>query len=435
MSEAWFGAIPSHWKVVKLGDIAEFINGYSFKSSELDTDGDVCVIRISDIGNGRIDYSKTLKYSGDDNIAKQLVHPNDILIAMTGSIGKIAVATDQDVDCYINQRVGIIRTDHYDWVYSILTTDPAIQYLTEKATGTAQLNISTETIKNMPIPLPPLEEQHQIVEYLYGKDTKVQLTEAQKIIADQLKHKQSIIAEYVTGKKSPSGITYDSYKDSGIDWIGEIPSDWDVVKLGDITTFAKSGGTPTSSNSEYYADDGTPWVAIGDITKSDLIYDTVKHLTPSGIASKNLKIYPVGTLLYSMYASLGKVGELMVPATVNQAILAFDVKQEVVDKSYIKAVLRAFEPFVMDIATVNTQANLNMGKVLNIDIPLPPLPIQRAIVAELDAVVGEADAVIANAEKLINELKAYKTAVVFECVTKGLDPTVQTKEVQAGGIV
>lgn len=411
MSEAWFGAIPSHWKVVKLRDIAEFINGYSFKSSELDTDGDVCVIRISDIGNGRIDYSKTLKYSGDDNIAKQLVHPNDILIAMTGSIGKIAVATDQDVDCYINQRVGIIRTDHYDWVYSILTTDPAIQYLTEKATGTAQLNISTETIKNMLIPLPPLEEQHQIVEYLYGKDTKVQLTEAQKIIAGQLKHKQSIIAEYVTGKKSPSGITYDSYKDSGIDWVGEIPSDWDVVKLGDI---AKIHSGDAIRKTDFIEDGVYPVIgANGEIGRCN---------------SCNVKDPVITT------GRVGTIGTVHIVDNcwVGDNTLIVEVNDSC-DMVYLKSVMESAG--IAKLATGTAQP-LMTGKILkNIDIPLPPLPIQQAIVAELDAVVGEADAVIANAEKLINELKAYKTAVVFECVTKGLDPTVQTKEVQAGGIV
>lgn len=206
-------------------------------------------------------------------------------------------------------------------------------------------------------------------------------------------------------------------KDSGVDWIGQIPEHWSVSRLRDIVTFAKSGGTPSSKNDSFYTDEsGTPWVAIGDMSSTEYVKSTAKYLTPDGIADKKLQIFPVGTLLYSMYATIGKVAELQIPATVNQAILAFGINDKFC-KDYIKCVLKAFEKHSYDIASYTVQYNLNQQKVLDIILPIPPLSEQKAIAEELTAITSNIDSVVSNTEKIIEELKAYKSAIISEYVT------------------
>ncbi len=99
-----------------------------------------------------------------------------------------------------------------------------------------------------------------------------------------------------------------------------------------------SGGTPDSGNETYWSEDdkGTPWVAIGDMTKADVVRRTEKSVSPLGLSVKKLPVLPVGTLLYSIYASLGKVAVLGIEATTNQAILEIipdpkEIEREILD--------------------------------------------------------------------------------------------------------
>ena len=113
-------------------------------------------------------------------------------------------------------------------------------------------------------------------------------------------------------------------KDSGIKWIGVIPSAWRTARVKNVAETMQSGGTPDSSNDTFYVDieGGIPWVAIADMSTTPYVKDTNKHISEEGRKSKNLIVFEPGTILYAMYASVGKVSELAVPATINQALLA-----------------------------------------------------------------------------------------------------------------
>ena len=119
-------------------------------------------------------------------------------------------------------------------------------------------------------------------------------------------------------------------KDSGIEWIGHIPTQWEVKKLKNVIQNLISGATPDSSISDYYCDFecGTPWVSIADMSSCDTVVRTSKSLTKEGVKSKNLTVLPSGTLLYSIYASLGNVSELNIEATTNQAILGIILNRD-----------------------------------------------------------------------------------------------------------
>ncbi len=111
-------------------------------------------------------------------------------------------------------------------------------------------------------------------------------------------------------------------KDSGIEWIEQLPVDWNIKKNKYLLNFMYSGGTPSASISEFYCDDGIPFVSISDMSRYNYVYDTQKHLTYEGIKDKNLKILDEGTILYSIYATVGAVSELRTKAAISQAILA-----------------------------------------------------------------------------------------------------------------
>ena len=216
-------------------------------------------------------------------------------------------------------------------------------------------------------------------------------------------------------------------KDSGIEWIGEIPDDWQTGKIKNVLSSYCSGATPDSSKEEYYDDNGTPWVVIADMSESDFIFDTAKHITEKAISDKHLTIIHAGAILYAMYASVGKVSELMIDATVNQAILALQFDLDKAGSQFMKFFLQACEPYVRAESNGTTQFNLNAGKVVNLSIAYPSLPKQKSIERYLDKKCAEIDRLIAHEETMIDELKAYKQSVITEAVTKGLDRTAPMK--------
>lgn len=216
-------------------------------------------------------------------------------------------------------------------------------------------------------------------------------------------------------------------KNSGIEWIGEIPDDWEIKKLKYIVNSLFSGGTPDSTNELYYEDTGIPWIIIADM-KSDIIYDTQKKLSRAGLESKNLKIFPEGTLLYAMYASVGKVSELGITAAINQAILALTIDCNISNKQYLKYCLQAYEKFVFAESNGNTQFNLTAYKVANFYFAFPTLVLQQQIADYLDKKCAAVDRLIENQRAQIEKLKEYKQSVITEAVTRGLDPSAPMKD-------
>ena len=216
-------------------------------------------------------------------------------------------------------------------------------------------------------------------------------------------------------------------KYSGVEWIGEIPEDWEVKKNKYILSNMYSGGTPTANKPELYSDEGTPFVSIGDMSETDYVCDTKKKLSDLGVKEKNLKILPAGTIIYSIYATIGAVSELKIQATISQALLALSINNQVI-KSWYKYNLNAMRDYICFSANGNTQFNLNAEKVWNFSFVIPPIDTQHRIADFLDDKCGKIDRYIEKQQRTIDKLKEYKQAFITEAVTKGLDPDAPMKD-------
>ncbi len=222
---------------------------------------------------------------------------------------------------------------------------------------------------------------------------------------------------------------YPSYKASGVKWLGEVPEKWKLAKLKHVCRKPIAGGTPKTDDEKYWCDsgEGVPWVSIADLTANSVIYSTKKDVTQHGIDSKNLSILPAGTLLYSIFATLGKVSEAGVPLTTNQAILGL-LPEVNFEKRFLHWVLTGIESYVKFTASSNTQDNLNSEKVSNLPIVVPFFEEQTAIANFLDRETAKIDTLIAKQERMIELLNEKRTALISHAVTKGLDPNVTMKD-------
>jgi len=224
---------------------------------------------------------------------------------------------------------------------------------------------------------------------------------------------------------------YSKYKDSGVEWLGEVPEHWQVSRLKHVVANLASGGTPDTSTPRFWAEDedqGIPWVAIGDMTRESIVRSTEKRTSPEGLAAKRLEVFPAGTLLYSMFASLGKVATLGVPATVNQAILGITPNESVLSGAYLRYWLGYLESHLGQFSSSNTQDNLNAGKVRGFPVAVPRPSEQAAIASFLDRETAKIDTLIAEEQRLIELLQEKRQAVISHAVTKGLNPDTPMKD-------
>lgn len=221
---------------------------------------------------------------------------------------------------------------------------------------------------------------------------------------------------------------YSKYKNSNISWINEIPAHWKIYKLKHVIDEFISGGTPQTDNDLFWSNEnsGIPWVSIGDMNNKP-IENTKKEITELGLHEKSLKILKKGTLLYSIFASLGKVSILNIDATTNQAILGL-IHNLKVNKNYLKYYLIFIEDKLTLFSNSNTQNNLNTTLVKNMPITLPSKEEQKQIANYLDNKTSKIDQLIIKNKKLIDLLEEKRTSLINQVVTKGLNPNVKMKD-------
>lgn len=191
-----------------------------------------------------------------------------------------------------------------------------------------------------------------------------------------------------------------------------------TARLGDICVI-KSGGTPSRSRPEYYGG-STPWAKIADIERSDgQLYQTEESITDEGLAAIGGRLFPVGTLLFAIYGSIGKMAFCACPLATNQAILGIDfVQGGQIEPRYLYRFLEALRPKLEGDGVGVTQKNLSAAYVRDIVVPLLPLPEQRRIAAILD----QADALRRLRRQSLSRLSDLGQAIFFEMFGSA-DPT------------
>lgn len=220
---------------------------------------------------------------------------------------------------------------------------------------------------------------------------------------------------------------YEIYKDSGIEWIGEIPEGWKCIKLGWLYPNMGSGTTPDTNNLNYYSENGTNWLQTGDLNDG-MIIKTSKHITDLAIRERGLKIYPTGSVVIAMYgATIGKVGLLNIDTTTNQACCVLPMSEDM-NNRFLFYVMQASKSSLVSKSIGGGQPNISQSIIKEHKIPVPSLNEQQAIASYLDHKVSQIDASVSAINTQIDDLKAYRQSIISEAVTKGLYSDVKMKD-------
>ena len=177
-----------------------------------------------------------------------------------------------------------------------------------------------------------------------------------------------------------------------------------MVPLGELCKI-QSGGTPSRSSKNYWESGTIPWVKISDI-KGKHLKTTEEYITEDGLENSSAKIFPSGTILYTIFATLGEVCILDIDAATNQAVAGIQLESDRVEKDYLYYYLSSLKSIVNNIGMGVAQNNINMAILREIKVPCPPINEQRKIAAELDQISTLIDKRRQQLEKLDLLVKA-----------------------------
>jgi len=191
--------------------------------------------------------------------------------------------------------------------------------------------------------------------------------------------------------------------------MNELPEGWVWKKLGEVCE-TTSGGTPNRKDPSFYGGN-IPWVKSGELDKG-LITDTEEKITEAAIKNSSAKVFPKGTLLIALYgATIGKLAFLGIDAATNQAICGiFENKK--IDSKYLYQFLFFSKAGLVKQGIGGAQPNISQGILKNLDIPLPPLPVQHAIVTKIEEIFSELDHGVEQLKTARQQLKVYRQAVL-----------------------
>lgn len=402
----WIGEIPAEWRIKKCKYVSSFINGYAFNSQDLTINYQFPVIRIGDIVNGCIDFENCQGVNTNEGLENYRILDNDILLAMSGAtVGKVGAAKSPPCS-YINQRVGIIRSKNYRYLFYCLNTSQFVEHILLEASGSAQPNVSGTVYGNYSIPFPTMAQQKNIADFLDKKcaEIDVAITKTKETIEEYKKLKQSIITETIT-----KGICGDRpMKNSGIEWIGNIPAEWKTRKGKWVI---KRLERPVKE------DDGViTCFRDGEVTLRSNRREAGFTLSFQEIGYQGIE--PGDLVVHGMDGFAGAIG---ISDSRGKGTPVLNILDSDQNKRYIMYYLRnmAYNGIFLALATgIRVRScDTNWNKIKELPYILPPIEEQNEIVDYLDKKCAEIDALIAKKTALIEEMESYKKSVIYEYVT------------------
>ena len=404
--DKYIGNIPKNWGITKYKYFAYSGMGQTILKTDTSDDGIPIYSATQD--------STIFGYMQSPNL---LLHRGDIVIPARGnSIGCPTFVNDEIATCTQTTIYSRIRniTPKFLYYCCIGLKEEWFYYV-----QTAIPQITVAQVQNNNVPVPDLSEQQAIADYLDDRCSKIDeiIAEATASIEEYKELKQAVIFEAVTkglDKNAPM-------KDSGVEWIGEIPVDSSFVKLKYLVTRPITDGTHQTPDYDS-AVDGSPFLSSKDVTKGYIDWSKIKYITQKLHEKLHKEIAPQRDDI--LLAKNGTTGVAAIVDTdaifdvyVTLAVIRPDAKT-VIPKYLLHAInsyasKRQFDDHLIGIGV----PNLHLNVINNTKIIVHSKETQQRIVDYLDERISQMDALISEKQALIDDLQAYKKSLIYEVVT------------------
>ncbi len=299
--------------------------------------------------------------------------------------------------------------------YSLQTVD-----FSAHSAKAAVPGIDRNDIHVLPTVVPPLVEQVHIAAFLDRETAKIDalVTEQQRLVELLKEKRQAVISHAVTKGLNPNA----PMKDSGIEWLGEVPAHWDVTKMKWVAKM-ESGHTPDKKIAEYWDNGDIPWVSLNDtsyLKDHDYISETAYAVTQLGIDNSSAHLLPPNAVVFSRDATIGRCAITTRPMAVSQHFIAW-VCGETIIPEFLLLRLRSMTRELDRMTTGATLKTIGMPEVKTLVTPVPPLSEQRTILEWVASQTGQIDALTLEANRAIELLQERRTALISAAVTGKID--------------
>lgn len=426
----WLGEVPEHWAVHPLKRAIERIeSGTSVNAADFPAEpGSLGVLKTSCVYTGKFDWAENKTVDDEDLSRVSCPLRKDTLIVsrmntpdLVGATGLVTEAPN-----------GIFLPDRLWQVYFLVNHSPEFLFYFTKSreyreqvkmacsgTSASMQNLGQDDFRGLLFAEPPKPEQTQIARFLDHEAARIDaLIEEQQRLIELLKEKrQAVISHAVTKGLDPTV----PMKDSGVEWLGEVPAHWKSHTLGRVASSVKTGGTPSDDSPSADIIDGVEWYTPGDFTGDLLLDSSEKRVSAGAVRSGDAKVFPSDSvLIVSIGATLGKVGHIRRPASANQQINAV-VPGPRVDGYFLAYSLSVKVNVMRFLSNASTIGIMNQEKTKEIWLSLPPLQEQKLITEFLDNQTSVIDTLIQEAAGGVALLQERRSALISAAVTGKID--------------
>lgn len=424
----WLGEIPEHWEAKKIKRLCLVKRGASPRPIDdpvyFDDEGQYAWVRISDVTASNKYLLKTEQKLSLFGQSKSIcLEPGELFLSIAGTVGKPIITK---IKCCIHDGFVYFENLRQNRKYLFYVFSSGQLYKGLGKLGT-QLNLNTDTIGDIRIPIPSLPEQQAIAAFLDRETTKINtlISEKERLIELLQEKRAALISQAVT-----KGLDADvAMKDSGIEWLGEIPAHWGVKRLKFCLCSIEQGWSPSCENRPAEAEE---WgvLKVGCVNGVKFNPDENKALPPELVPLYDLEIKP-GDVLISRANTRELLGSTSIVPEVRPGLLLCDklyrlrLLSEVLDATYfVLAMGSSTIRFQLErdaTGASNSMQNISQATILNLVFPLPDVAEQQAITAYLDQETAKIDTLISRIREAIEKLREYSTALVSAAVTGKID--------------
>ncbi|KAA0246415.1 MAG: hypothetical protein EDM72_05360 [Chlorobiota bacterium] len=424
--------LPNGWVECKIGEVCSKPQyGWTTKSERT---GKIKYLRTTDLSNGKIIWDNVpYCINIPKDVGKYLIRKNDILISRAGSVGKSYIISDISIETVFASyliRFNTLDEINSKFIYYYFHTKNYWQSISDLTTGIAIPNVNATKLAEIEIPLAPLNEQKRIVEKLDKLLAKVEDAKArlEKIPVIIKRFRQSVLNAAVTGELTKDWRERNAVDESGAILINRIFInrtkkniklkfvEIDSSKITEIKNWSRTclqnifdvetGSTPSRKNNAYWENGKIPWIKSGQVQNCDII-ESEEYITEKALKETNVSLLPIDTILIAMYGegkTRGQVGVLKIKATINQACAAL-VNESIdeVIRNYVYLFCLSQYAEIRMISVGGNQPNLNISKIKNWEINIPPYAEQKEIVKRVEALLKKADEI----EERYKKAKAF----------------------------
>lgn len=425
----WIGDVPEGWEVKRLRHISEFKNS-SVDKKTYEGQAAVGLCNYTDVYYNEF-ITKDLPFmqatASPAEIEQFSLQKGDVIITKDSEdpsdIGIPALVADDVLGVVCGYHLTQIRTGDLNTarlIHRTMQSHVTQAYFFVEAPGITRYGLGQDTIGSVTICLPPLNRRGSVANWIDRETARIDAIIAKKTrFIELLKEKRSALITHAVTKGINPNV---KMKDSGVEWIGEVPEHWERRKIAHAFECIGSGTTPPSDQDKWYSDGEIPWITTGELRET-VITETSKCVTTKALEEfSTLRLYPAGSLAMAMYgATIGRLGILGVPATTNQAccVLSGEISLSI---RYAYFWLLAFKQQIIDLyAAGGGQPNINQEVIAFLRVPAPNLVEQATITAFLDRETARIDLLTQKTQHSIDLLKERRSALITAAVTGQID--------------